>query len=165
MNALKQWIASLESRDRKAMWLGVLSLLVIGGYFGVIEPLAKQRKALSDRVAEQERGVAWMTSAAASLAARPQTARRAAADDRDGQSLLALVDETVRSHGLTDALQRGEPDPSGDVRLWFENVSFNALIDWLVALDVNYSVGIGEFSAERTPEPGTVNARVTVKDG
>ena len=163
MNPVSAWLEAREPRERVVLLGGGAAVAAMLVFFGLIEPLAERRAQLSQRVAEQERGVAWMTSAAAKLAERPQTVRRGNVR-RDNRSLLALVDDTVRSHNIAGALRRAEPGVGGEVRLWFDRVSFNQLIDWLVAMDANYGVSVSEFNADRADGTGMVDARVSVLD-
>lgn len=162
MSPLLAWFESLAPRERITLAVGAVLLTLMLAWFLVVEPLADERSELTQRIRAQERGVAWMEAAVKTLGEAPGSRRGNV--ERDDRSLLALVDETVRTHNLAAALRRAEPDTSGAVRLWFEGVSFDRLIEWMVAMDSNYGVSVTEFGAEGRPDPGSVDARVTVRD-
>lgn len=162
MSPLLAWFESLAPRERVTLAAGAVLLTLMLAWFLIVEPLADERSELTQRIRAQERGVAWMEAAVDTLG--EASGSRRGKVERDDRSLLALVDETVRTHNLADALRRAEPDTSGAVRLWFEAVSFDRLIEWMVAMDSNYGVSVTEFGAESRPDPGSVDARVTVRD-
>ncbi|MBV8971518.1 MAG: type II secretion system protein M, partial [Sphingomonadaceae bacterium] len=55
-------------------------------------------------------------------------------------------------------------DPgSGTVTVAFENVGFDALVDWLAALDADVGIGVDDLTIERRDD-GQVAAEITLRE-
>ena len=79
-----------------------------------------------------------------------------------GQSLLAVVDQSRKASALTKPPSRLQPEGDGVVRIWLEDVPFDALLRWLADLQLRYGVRVDTADIERESAPGLVNARVTL---
>lgn len=156
---MKAWFAGLEDRERFLATAGGVVLLVFLAAFFVWMPLNERREALAARVDAQAGTLAWMREAQQ----RVLDARRQPGDaaERDGRSLLALIDTTAREHELGDRLRRAEPSGDDGVRVWFEDVRFTGLAAWMEALGGRYGLVFTGFSIDRAGT-GRVNARLTV---
>jgi type II secretory pathway component PulM len=80
------------------------------------------------------------------------------------QSLVVIIDNTLREHGLYSALQRSQPTAGNGIRVEFENVAFDDLILWLGDLSNKYGLQIqsGSFSNPRDSK-GRVNSTLTLE--
>ena len=78
------------------------------------------------------------------------------------QSLLSIVDQSRRASSLTKPPSRLQPEGDGIVRIWLEDVPFDALLRWLADLQLRYGVRVDSADIERESAPGLVNARVTL---
>jgi len=78
------------------------------------------------------------------------------------QSLLALVDRTVKQAGLARALKRVEPEGSDKVKVRLEQAGFDAMIGWLESLQLRYSIRVENISIDAQDNPGSVNVRLTL---
>ena len=82
------------------------------------------------------------------------------------QSLVVIVDNSLRQRGLTNSLQRSQPTPSGTgIRVEFENAAFDDLMLWLGDLHRGYGLELesGSFSVASGDIPGRVNSSVTLQ--
>ena len=82
------------------------------------------------------------------------------------QSLVVIVDNTLRQRGLYNALQRSQPMPDGNgIRIEFKNAAFDDMMLWLG--DVNRQYGLlvksGNFSVTSGENPGRVNSTLTLE--
>jgi general secretion pathway protein M len=152
---------SLAPRERRAVTLGAMALLLILGYLLAWEPLQQSRDAWRVRVTAAEADLAWMRAAAPRVQVAAGTTIAAAAPN--GRSLLARVDASARDAGLGTALLRVEPVAAGQVRVTFEQAGFDALMQWLEALAAAQGVRVTELSAQRADGVGLVDARVSLQ--
>ena len=91
-------------------------------------------------------------------AAGPDVARIAAA--RAG-SLASVVTERAAKAGLTVARIEAQ---GGNVAVTLDGVGFDALVDWLAALDTQAGIGVVDLKVDRRPDPGVVTAQVTLTE-
>lgn len=160
MNALRQWWNGLGASERRTLTLGGMTLAAMLLWFGVAEPLLASRDTWRQRVAQGEADLALMRRIAPELRANAGSATVAP----DGRSLLARTDATAREAGIGDALLRVEPSAGGQVRVWFEGVGFDALMQWLETSAQRFGMRIDELSIEKSGGAGQVNARLTVSE-
>ena len=78
------------------------------------------------------------------------------------QSLLTLIDQQGKSPTLGKPPSRMQPEGENEVKVWFEDVPFDALLRWMAALETRNGVQIVGAEVERRAGPGLVNARLTV---
>lgn len=79
-----------------------------------------------------------------------------------GQSLLTLVDKASREPQLGKTPSRIQPEGEKEVRVWFEDVSFDAMARWSASLESRYGLTVSNAEFEKRPVPGVVNARLTI---
>ena len=154
---IQEWFANLELRERAMLLAGAVvgTLIVLWG--GIWTPLATGTAELTDAVASK-RALLSSLQRARAIAVEPGSQIGAA-----GQSLVLLVDQTHRSFGLEGSLTRNQPDGADGIRVTFQNTSFDGLIAWLAALQVNYGVVVEAASIDGARAPGVVNATVVLR--
>lgn len=160
---LQTWWAGLQHRER---WIllggaGVLGLVLL--YVLLWEPLLGRLRVLRTEVQNLREEVSWMRGAAAQVRALEGNQSSLGTVSRQGQSLLTLVDQSARSAGLGEALQRVEPQQDDSLRVQFEAVSFDQLVLWLGELGSRYQVAIVNVVIDRETN-GRVNARLVLQD-
>ncbi|MEZ5460867.1 type II secretion system protein GspM [Dokdonella sp.] len=157
------WWNQLAERDRRILVIGgaVVAVFLIWSF--VWHPLALKRALLVEQLDNARRDLAYVRVAEAEVE-RLRSAGVQSRADRQGKSLLALVDVSARAANLDGVLKRLEPIGSNNVRASFEFVSFDSLIAWIEQLARDYGVQITDFSADRVDATGLVNARVTLED-
>ena len=79
------------------------------------------------------------------------------------QSLVLLVDQTHRSHGLIRTLSRNQPDGADGIRVTFQAASFDSLVTWLVALQRSYGVAVESANFDGTRQAGLVSATLVLR--
>lgn len=157
------WWKQLAERDRRILIIGsvIVSAFLVWSF--AWHPLALKQAQLVERLENARLDLAYVRVAEAEVE-RLRTAGVQSRADRQGKSLLALVDVSARGAGLDSVLKRLEPVGSNSVRASFEFVSFDSLIAWIEQLARDYGVQITDFSADRVDATGLVNARVTLED-
>jgi general secretion pathway protein M len=160
LERLRAWWTGLAERERRVLGAGAVALGLIVLYAAVWEPLSAAR-AQRARNLQSARAMAVQLESLAPLAGRGAAAAQAGAD----QSLLAIVDQSRKASALTKPPSRLQPEGDDTVRLWLEDVPFDALVRWLGDLQMRYGVRVDTADIERESGPGLVNARLTLKKG
>lgn len=152
--------AGLAERERRVVGAGAIALGLILVYLLVWEPLAGAR---TQRVLDLQaaRAVAVQLEDLAGVAGH---AGRPAVQGQE-QSLLAIVDQSRKTSALTKPPSRLQPEGDTIVRIWLEDVPFDALVRWLGDLQTRYGVRVDAADIERESGPGLVNARLTLMRG
>ena len=79
------------------------------------------------------------------------------------QSLVVLVDETHRTHGLNGTLSRNQPDGENGIRVVFQATSFDRLINWLGTMEQSYGIKVESASFDGASESGVVTATFVLR--
>jgi general secretion pathway protein M len=77
-------------------------------------------------------------------------------------SLMSAVDRAAKDGTLGKAPSRIQPDGDKQVRVWVEDVQFDALLRWMDEVQRRYGLRIDGVAVERRPTAGTVNARLSL---
>ena len=164
MTALEQlrtrWTA-LTDRERRIVTLGGIALGLILVYLVLWAPVAKARHAREVALKESHTLAVQLEK----LATEVQRHRGGSSPVATHQSLLALVDQTRKASSLTKPPSRLEPEGDTTVRIWMEDVPFDALVRWLGDLQTRYGVRVDTADIERTSGSGLVSARLTLMKG
>lgn len=158
---LRSRYSQLEPRERRIVLVGGLLAGLILIYAGIWSPLAsahgRQREALA-----QARVIAQQLELAQAWVRQNPSAPRAAPSAALNQSLLAAVDQAARSGTLGKAPERLQPEGDLEVRVWLEDVPFEALVRWLGELKTRYGITAQTLDVERAEAPGQVTARLSL---
>ncbi len=150
--AAGRWWGDRTTRERWLIGVMLAVAAIVGVERLVWHPLLLARQTALIDIARYDRIAAQLR------AAGPDVARIAAA--RSG-SLSSVVTERAAKAGLTIA--RIEPQ-GADVVVSLDGVGFDALADWLAALDRDAGVTVVDLKADRRPDPGVVTAQVTLTE-
>lgn len=163
---MKDWLISqwqgLEPRDRRILMAGALVLAILLPWGGIWLPLSDRAEVLRGEVAEARADKAWMAAAAE----RVRQAGGAAVVPGEGRagSLLGRVDRSAGDYGLSERVERLQPDGDDRVRVWLERADFDQMLHWLDALSET-GVRVHALSLDPLDAPGRVNARLTLEAG
>ena len=158
------WFASLEPREKLLVAIASAFVLFAGIWFGIWTPLDKGQKSTAQRVETWKSSLAALRPMKAQLQASGGVSAQPAAGQN--QSLVVIVDTTLRQRGLTSALQRSQPTPGGNgIRVEFENAAFDDLILWLGDLNRQYALQVqsSSFSVSSNDNQGRVNSMLTLE--
>lgn len=159
---LRQHWEQLQVRERRVLLFGAVAVILMGLYVLVWEPVVVGRAKLEQEVAEQQELLAWMEQSAREVQALRGSNRNTGRTG--GQSIMSVVDSTARTQGLSNVL---EVQPEGDntVRIRLSQASFDQTLRWLDKLVNEKNLRITGLVVERRPEPGKVDARITLEAG
>jgi len=153
----------LAERERLLLLVAGPLLLLILAYSLLWRPLDQRVERLHQRVAEQQSLQHWMQASAQQVQQLRQQPGTSTGVSR--QSLLSLVDRTIRQSGLSRALKRVEPDGDDKVKVRLEQASFDVMVKWLETLQVRNTVMVQSISVDRQDSAGVVNVRLTLVGG
>ncbi len=159
---MRDWFESLQQRERLFVAAAAAALVLAIFYLAIWMPLDRGQESAA-------RGVQTWQDALADLRAM-RGDLQAAANGRGApaglnQSLVVIVDDTLRSRDLYSSLQRSSPTPGNGIRLEFEGVAFDDLVLWLgdLAQDYGLHVQSGSFSTTARDAAGRVNATLILE--
>ena len=158
---MRDWFDSLQARERLFVVTAVVFLAFAILYLGIWMPLDRGQKSLSISVDTWKTALAELRPLTGQLAGAGEGQSQAAGRN---QSLVVIIDNTLRERGLYSALQRSQPTTGNGIRVEFENVAFDDLILWLGDLSTGYGLQVqsGSFSNPRDSE-GRVNSTLTLE--
>ncbi len=158
---MKAWFEALQPRERVFVLSGFAAILLAVLYLGIWSPLSKAQAGLRSSVQT------WATALAEirPLQAQLQGASLSATQARGNESLVLIIDNSLRQRGLYSALQRSQPTAQNGIRVEFENASFDDLILWLGDIATSHGLQLqsGSFSSTALDSAGRVNATVTLE--
>ena len=163
LERFRAWWNGLAQREQRILGAGGVVLALVVLYLAIWEPLAQARTEREAALAEA-RALAVLIEQLAVEAQRGRPAGSAAVAGLN-QSLLSVVDQSRRSSAITKPPSRLQPDGEATVRVWLEDVPFDALVRWLNDLQARYGVRVDNADIERESGPGLVNARLTLVRG
>ncbi len=160
---MKDWFASLEAREKLLVGTAVIFVVFAVAWFGVWVPLDNGQKTAAERVETWKSSLAALRPMKAQLQASGSGQAPVAGQN---QSLVVIVDNTLRQRGLYNSLQRSQPTPGGNgIRVEFENAAFDDLILWLGDLHRQYALQVqtSSFSINSNDNQGRVNSTLTLE--
>lgn len=159
---MKDWFYSLDNREQMSVLAAGVFIVFALLYFAIWMPLDRGQKSLESSVTVWERSLAELRPLKVALrgAGNAQSQQLAS-----GQSLVVIVDTTLRERDLYTALQRSQPTSASGIRVEFKDVSFDEMIRWLGDLSSRYGMQVqsGNFSVSTQNVPGRVNVSLTLE--
>lgn len=158
---MREWFESLEARERVFVLAATVVLVFAVLYLGIWMPLDRGQKSLSLSVDNWKIALTELRPLQAQL--QNSGAGQMQLADRN-QSLVVIIDNSLRERGLYNSLQRSQPTTSNGIRVEFENVAFDDLVLWLGDLNTRYDLQLqsGSFSNPGDSE-GRVNSTLTLE--
>ena len=160
---MKDWFASLESREQAFVLAGAAVVFVALVYALLWVPLDKGHREASASVSAWERSLAELRPLRG-LAAEPRAGDGTVVASSQ-QSPIIVVDQTLRSRGLEQFRRRSQPTANNGIRVEFENVAFDELVLWLGDLGQHHGMHVqaGSLSVATQAGPGRINASLTLE--
>ncbi|HEY7672785.1 MAG TPA: type II secretion system protein M [Gammaproteobacteria bacterium] len=157
---MRQWWLDRNPRERLILMGGAAAAVLIIAITFIWLPLQRGTTELRGAVAEKTRVLADL---------RRAQALGTGVDNRGAppsatQSLIGLIANTGQSHELV--FTRTAPDTTGGtdaIRVSFESVKFDDLVEWLTQLERDYGVTVDSFSVNGAPSPGLVTGQTFLR--
>ncbi len=155
------WWQSLSSRERTLSWLGGLAILSTVLFFGVFDPLDRQQQRLKVQVSAEQKVLDQLQTLATN-ATRLRGPQTGGGHIASGETLLAVLNATAASHNLDEQIKRVVPNGTEEASIAFDEIAFDQLISWLIALREQHGVEIARIVIDKASAPGQVNANLTL---
>ena len=159
---MKQWFDGLAPREQLLVSLAAVLTVLVLAYLLVWLPLESANGRLESRVESQREIVSELRQLQGRVPP-PSGSSGARTPSAGGQSLVVVVDSTVRQQGLGTTLKRSQPTGTDSIRVVFENAAFDTLVGWLGQLAGQHAIRIDSASFSNRPEPGRVDATLTLQ--
>lgn len=148
---------ALQVRERWMLGVCVVFLVFIVLWLGIYDPIVKAHKRRADAL-ETSRALAIRLEEAA---AKVQGQRSGPVANR-GISLIAAVDQASRSGTVGKAPSKIQPEGDAEVRVWFEDVSFDPMVRWVADLQTRYGITVQTMTVEPKSEAGSVDIQLSL---
>jgi general secretion pathway protein M len=156
---VKSWFQSLEQREQLVLSVGVVLAGLIILWSFVWTPLRSGATALDATVVEKKLLLASLYQAQA----LGGSASPGSPTEGTTTSLVLLIDQTIRTHGLASRLQRNQPDGPDGIRVTFQVAEFDSLMDWLVVLQRSHGVAVESANFNSELQTGFVSATLVLR--
>ncbi|HKY91799.1 MAG TPA: type II secretion system protein M [Nevskiaceae bacterium] len=150
---------ALQPRERWMVGGASVVVLLTILYLGVVEPIVKAHQRRADAL-ESARALAIRLEEA-SVVVQRASARGNAGINR-GQSLMAAVDMATRSSAVGKAPARIQPEGDAEVRVWFEDVSFDPVVRLVADLQTRHGITVQTMDVEQKSDVGSVDVRLSL---
>lgn len=154
------WWENLQAREKTAVAAAALAVVLLLVYL-LLQPFFSNRARLREEVSTRRAELAWMRESAREIGELGYSARAEAA----AIPLLQFIDQAARENRLSDQLKRLEPGPSGEIKVWLNNVAYVDLIRWLRQLTVSGRLAVANLNVEKGASPGLISAQLTLNSG
>lgn len=157
---MMDWFTSLDEREQRFVLAAAVAVVSAALYLGAWLPLNNAHKQLQSSVALWEDSLEKLKP----LKGRINRAGATRISPSNlNQPLVVVVDSTMQKHQLNSAHHRSQPTGS-NIRVEFENASFDDLVLWLGDLNSQYALQVqsGTFSTTNDDDSGRVNAQLTL---
>lgn len=158
---MRDWFDSLESRERLFVSVAAVFIVFAVYWFAIWQPLARGEEDLNARIANWQSSLVELRG----LRGRVPSGTASTASNPQNQSLVVVVDNTLRARSLYSSLQRSQPTNTNGIRVEFEDIAFDELVLWLGDLGnaEGLHVQTASFSQSSSNNPGRVNASLTLE--
>jgi len=148
---------ALSLRERVLIVLGLITGMFMLAYLYLWEPKMNQLKNLRDvRVPQSEQTLAWVQQALERAQNQPANTTQKIIEG----PLLTVIEQTAEKAGVRESIRRMQPNQTGSVKIWMEEVPFDRWLRWLDLLR-QQNVFVDRASIAIS-SPGLVTIRTTL---
>lgn len=153
---MKEWFGKLEKREQNILLVGII-FVVFYLFYGVLySGIAEDRDKYLKRNTADSETLAWMNDAVQNIKRMKGSSGRGS--NLAGKSLSQLSELGAKRSGIR--IGRFQPKDETEAQLWFDDVEFDQLLDFLARLETDYGLTIDDLSVNTGNESGIVNARL-----
>ena len=162
-NQARERFLALQVRERWMLVVCVSVVVVTALFLGVWEPLVNGHAQRSAGLASARELAVKLEQAAQKVLA--QRSSGAATAVNRNISLISAVDQASKQSSLGKSPSRIQPEGDKEVRVWFEDVSFDAVVRWAAQLQTRYGITVQTMDVESQSTAGQVNVRFSLVRG
>lgn len=156
---MKAWFTQLSQRDQLSLLVLGVALVVYALYMFVWSPLARAR----DDLALQNTAIAESRVRVDAMVSQLLELRKSGAATTGAKRNLTTVinESTVR---LQLPVIRLQPNSRGEIQVRVENATFDAVLQWLHAMEYKEGLLVREVSLTQSGTVGRVNVTVRIAE-
>ncbi|HKJ51700.1 MAG TPA: type II secretion system protein GspM [Gammaproteobacteria bacterium] len=147
-----EYFYRLTPRERAIVAAAVLVAVGLGLHALVIEPYQQRLAALEDAVEQQRADLTWMRSAVVDMPA----GEIASASNQIEGTLASFINQAVSNLDLTSQLSQISPIGSDEVRMRYNAVEFNRLVNFIARVNAS-GLDIKDLRITAVESPGKVD--------
>lgn len=145
-------------REKVIVIFALVVVIVLGVHALVIEPYQERVAELREQIEQQREDLAWMRSAVTRLpvgdGAGPSTAAISG-------TLANFIDQAVRRQGLSEQLSQMSPVGSDEVRMRYNAVDFNRLVQFIAQVNSS-GLDVKDIRISAVEDPGFVDSSIVL---
>lgn len=153
---LKELFFGLQPRERWIVAVGAAAAVVIIVWGFVVSPMRAEAARLRTSVDTKQRLLIDVHRLEAQQPSPGANGPRGA-----DQTLVVIIDDTARSHGLGSPGTR-QNGPNG-IDVTIQGASFDVLMAWLIVLHGTYGIDVETGQLVKAREPGLVNGQLLLR--
>ena len=157
MNAIKEYLNSLEARERNLIIVAVAIFVLVIPYQFIWKPFVESVENSRVRVQSQKAQYIKMQLQAKQIAHLRGAGSIVSQPGK--QFLNNLIQIAAKNNGLANTLKI-KTDNQNNIRVSLDNVSFDSVMNWLDQLVSNNGVIVSKLNIDRQPALGRVNVSV-----
>jgi len=160
---LKPWLEKAldrweELNNREQLILMALSATIVFAlmFSLFVVPLIKGRNEAKEYYEAKVELLSWMQSVAPGLSGMGKNK-----DPLNAQGMMNTVNQNAAAYQLR--LDRVQPEGANKLRVWLEDVPFNAFMQWVNDLHLNEGIIVSSVSIDPESSPGLISAKVVLQ--
>lgn len=158
--------SGLSPRERTLIGVAAAILVLVGGWYGVVNPLLSARAnaerawlRTGDDLVNVERAAARARAATGA----PQKQQNSRPANQSAAGLRAATAGAARAAGLS--ISRLQPEGETAVRVWIDEAPATDVYDWLLKAEREHGLSVQEASLVSRRGDGRVSVEVTLSAG
>jgi len=155
---MKFSLDTMSEREQRLVKIGGIAAALIL-IFGVLLPLDSSVAKAHARIAQKQSDLVYMRNVAPVL----QTIAPTMHTPGGGESLLVIVDRSVRESGMDKSLAGTEPGGPGAIQVRLEKAPFDSIVGWLSRLSQQNGLSVDGATIDSAGAPGLVNAAIVLR--
>ena len=158
LEQFRQWWSARQQRERQVLIAGAVVVVLAIFYAAIWQPVAKARHR-AELDLQQTRSVANRLETIAVVVEQSRGSGAGAATR--SMPLLSAVDQATHRPELGKEPSRIQPEGDKEVKVWLDDVAFDALVAWLQEVQTQYGIVVSAAELERKAD-GVVSARLSL---
>lgn len=159
---MKNWFNTLSQRERLLVSFGSLAVILALLWLLVVNPLYKKNSRLNKQIDQQQASLITMRKQRDQIR-ELQQAENAIPVTNSNQNPQQLIERSLQTWRLKNALERMQSQGVNNVRLNLKNANADRVMRFLHELESQHALAIGNLSINRSnKESGFADFRLTM---
>lgn len=160
---MKNWWQNLALREKQAVLLGGLLLILLIFYSFIWLPLSNSADNLRNKIHHNQELLLWMQDTDEKMQAIEHNLKQPS-QTRLASSLLSLVQHELQKSPINNAVSQLRQAENNAVQMHVEKVSFDELITWLTTMWQNFGLLVTEINVMLSGQVGMVQGEITLNE-